>query len=208
MEAAMVVNAKRPGAEARRKQILEAAFEVFGRKNYNWASTKEIAELAGVSERTIFFYFDNKKELFLATIRQGTAEIVEAVLRARPPQADISAFLKMSERNFLDFLKTYPFKVKLLFQSIDATEDPEIRKEFQGLLQALYQLFQVIVEDARKRGNIREEVSDISAIVCILGFQFVVAYVELLDLDWFTREQEDIFSLVDVFVDFLTARQT
>lgn len=204
----MVVNAKRPGAEARRKQILEAAFEVFGRKNYNWASTKEIAELAGVSERTIFFYFDNKKELFLATIRQGTAEIVEAVLRARPPQADISAFLKMSERNFLDFLKTYPFKVKLLFQSIDATEDPEIRKEFQGLLQALYQLFQVIVEDARKRGNIREEVSDISAIVCILGFQFVVAYVELLDLDWFTREQEDIFSLVDVFVDFLTARQT
>jgi TetR/AcrR family transcriptional regulator len=207
MEAAMVVNAKRPGAEARRKQILEAAFEVFGRKNYNWASTKEIAELAGVSERTIFFYFDNKKELFLATIRQGTAEIVEAVLRARPPQADISAFLKMSERNFLDFLKTYPFKVKLLFQSIDATEDPEIRKEFQGLLQALYQLFQVIVEDARKRGNIREEVSDISAIVCILGFQFVVAYVELLDLDWFTREQEDIFSLVDVFVDFLTTRQ-
>jgi TetR/AcrR family transcriptional regulator len=207
MEAAMVVNAKRPGAEARRKQILEAAFEVFGRKNYNWASTKEIAELAGVSERTIFFYFDNKKELFLATIRQGTAEIVEAVLRARPPQADISAFLKMSERNFLDFLKTYPFKVKLLFQSIDATEDPEIRKEFQGLLQALYQLFQVIVEDARKRGNIREEVSDISAIVCILGFQFVVAYVELLDLDWFTREQEDIFSLIDVFVDFLTARQ-
>lgn len=203
----MVVNAKRPGAEARRKQILEAAFEVFGRKNYNWASTKEIAELAGVSERTIFFYFDNKKELFLATIRQGTAEIVEAVLRARPPQADISAFLKMSERNFLDFLKTYPFKVKLLFQSIDATEDPEIRKEFQGLLQALYQLFQVIVEDARKRGNIREEVSDISAIVCILGFQFVVAYVELLDLDWFTREQEDIFSLIDVFVDFLTARQ-
>ena len=203
----MVVNAKRPGAEARRKQILEAAFEVFGRKNYNWASTKEIAEQAGVSERTIFFYFDNKKELFLATIRQGTAEIVEAVLRARPPQTDISAFLKMSERNFLDFLKTYPFKVKLLFQSIDATEDPEIRKEFQGLLQALYQLFQVIVEDARKRGNIREEVSDISAIVCILGFQFVVAYVELLDLDWFTREQEDIFSLIDVFVDFLTARQ-
>jgi TetR/AcrR family transcriptional regulator len=207
MEASMVENAKRPGAEARRKQILEAAFEVFGRKNYNWASTKEIAELAGVSERTIFFYFDNKKELFLATIRQGTAEIVEAVLRARPPQTDISAFLKMSERNFLDFLKTYPLKVKLLFQSIDAIEDPDIRKEFLNLLQAFYRLFQAIVEDARKRGEIREEVSDISAIVCILGFQFVVSYVELLDLDWFTGEQVDIFSLIDDFVDFLTARR-
>ncbi len=203
----MVVKAKRPGAEARRKQILEAAFEVFGRKNYNWATTKEIAETAGVSERTIFFYFDNKKELFLETIRQGIAEIVEAVLRARPPQTDISAFLKMSERNYLDFLKTYPLKVKLLFQSIDAIEDPDIRKEFQNLLQALYQLFQAIVEDARKRGEIREEVSDITAISCILGFQFVVSYIELLDLDWFVGEQEDVFSLIDVFVDFLTARQ-
>jgi AcrR family transcriptional regulator len=203
----MVESAKRPGAEARRKQILDAAFEVFGRKNYNWASTKEIAELAGISERTIFFYFENKKELFLAAVRQATAEIVEAVLRARPPQTDISAFLKMSERNFLDFLKTYPLKVKLLFQSIDAIEDPDIRKEFRNLLQAFYQLFQAIVEDARKRGEIREEVSDISAIVCILGFQFVVAYVELLDLEWFAGEQVDIFSLIDVFVDFLTARQ-
>ena len=61
------------------------------------------------------------------------------------------------------------------------------------------------MEDARKRGEIREEVRDISALACILGFQFVVAYVELLDLDWFTREQVDIFSIVDVFVDFLTA---
>jgi AcrR family transcriptional regulator len=204
----MAVSAKRPGTEARRKQLLEAAAEVFGGKNYNWATTKEIAEKAGVSERTLFFYFKSKRELFLASLRQVTADMMEAVLRARPPQADIRAFLKMSERNFLDFLDRYPLKVKMLFQGVDSIGDPEIKKEYRKVLEDLYQLFCAIMDDARERGEIREDVSNGAAIVLILGFHFVVSYVDFLDLDWFKGEQEDIFSLIDMFVDYVTARES
>jgi hypothetical protein len=55
------------------------------------------------------------------------------------------------------------------------------------------------------RGDIKEGVSTLSAVVSILGFHFVVAYVEFLKLDWFAGE-EDIYSVVDVFADFLTRR--
>ena len=47
--------------------------------------------------------------------------------------------------------------------------------------------------------------STLSAVVTILGFHFVVAYVEFMKLDWFDGE-EDIYSVVDVFADFVTGR--
>jgi AcrR family transcriptional regulator len=202
----MTDTAKRPGSEIRRKQILDAAADVFGSKNYHWATTKEIAQEAGVSERTIFFYFKSKKALFQEVVKQTARDLLGAVLRATPPETDLRAFLKMSERNFLDFLNEYPLRVKLLFQTIDATGDPQIKDEFRKILQDLYNLFYVLMDDARKRGEIREDIGAGAAVVCMLGFHFIISYVELLDLDWFKSEEMNIFSLVDMFIDYITGR--
>jgi AcrR family transcriptional regulator len=202
---AMAEKGKRPGAEARRKQILEAAIEVMGAKNYHWSTTKEIAEAAGVSERTVFFYFKNKQEIYQEAIRQATRDMLEAVRHAAPPHSDIRVFLKMSERNFLAFLKEHPLKVKLLFQSLDSMGDKVLQKDLREIFQSIYELFFLIVEKAKERGEINGDVSTLSAVVCILGFHFIVAYVEFLELDWFKGEQ-DIYSVVDVFADFVTGR--
>ncbi len=55
-------------AEARRNQILMGAAQVFSQKGFHKATTKEIASAAGVSEGTIYNYFDNKRELLVAMI--------------------------------------------------------------------------------------------------------------------------------------------
>jgi AcrR family transcriptional regulator len=202
----MPVEVKRPGAEARRKQILDAAAEVIGGKCYHWATTKEIAQAAGVSERTLFLYFENKKEIYRQAVMQAHRELFEALGRAAPPMDDIRAFLKMSERNFLTFLEEHPLKVKLLFQALDAMGDEDLRDDIRNTFQSLYELFFAIIEKAKERGEINEGVSTLSAVVCILGFHFIVANVEFLKLDWFAGE-EDIYSVVDVFADFVTKRE-
>ncbi len=199
-------DAKRPGAEARRRQILDAAVEVIGAKSYHSATTREIAQKAGVSERTLFLYFENKKELYRQAVKQAYADLFEALGRAAPPQGDIRAFLKMSERNFLDYLQEHPTKVKLIFQSLDAIGDEDLVEDFRETFQSLYRLFFTIVEKAKKRGEISEDVSTLSAVVSIIGFHFIVAYVQFLKLDWFSGE-EDIYSVVDVFADYITARE-
>lgn len=50
-------------------QILEAAAHVFAQKGYHAATTKEIAAQAGVSEGTIYNYFQNKEDLLLSIPR-------------------------------------------------------------------------------------------------------------------------------------------
>ncbi len=49
--------------EERRRQILEAALAVFTRKGFNAAKVSDVAAQAGVSQGTIYWYFDSKEDL-------------------------------------------------------------------------------------------------------------------------------------------------
>ena len=51
---------------ARREQILEAATRVFAEKGFRRATTREVAREAGVSEGTIYNYFEDKDALLMA----------------------------------------------------------------------------------------------------------------------------------------------
>jgi AcrR family transcriptional regulator len=52
--------------EERRGQILDAALTVFTQKGFHAANVSDVAALAGVSQGTIYWYFDSKEELFKA----------------------------------------------------------------------------------------------------------------------------------------------
>ncbi len=58
--------------EARRSQILEAAGRVFAEKGYHRATTKEIADAAGISEGTIYNYFSSKEDLLINMLNSFT----------------------------------------------------------------------------------------------------------------------------------------
>jgi TetR/AcrR family fatty acid metabolism transcriptional regulator len=71
--------------EARRNQILDAAAQVFAEKGFHRATTREIASTAGISEGTIYNYFDNKESLLigimfrLARLESLNDELLEAL---------------------------------------------------------------------------------------------------------------------------------
>jgi len=53
---------------ARREQIVEAATRVFAEKGFRRATTREVARAAGVSEGTIYNYFEDKDAILLAIL--------------------------------------------------------------------------------------------------------------------------------------------
>ena len=55
-------------AAARRKQILDAATQVFAEKGFHRATVKEIARVAGIADGTIYTYFASKDEVLLAVL--------------------------------------------------------------------------------------------------------------------------------------------
>jgi len=54
--------------EETRARIVEAAVEVFGERGYDRASTRDIANAAGVNAPAIQYYFDGKEGVYLACV--------------------------------------------------------------------------------------------------------------------------------------------
>lgn len=63
--------------EKTRGKILRAALEVFRKKGFFRATTKEISNKAGIAEGTLFNYFKNKEELALYFFDNELTQLVE-----------------------------------------------------------------------------------------------------------------------------------
>ncbi|ELK45825.1 TetR/AcrR family transcriptional regulator, partial [Halobacillus sp. BAB-2008] len=71
----------------KRERILQAAIQMFSMNGYSNATIKEVAKAAGVSFGTVFTYFENKEELFHASVLEPLEE-VKAVMLASPEPSE------------------------------------------------------------------------------------------------------------------------
>jgi AcrR family transcriptional regulator len=110
-----------PAAE-RRKSIIAAAQEVFGRTNLKGARTRDIARAAQVNQATIFEHFESKEALFHAAVVQplidamrGMHERVEIYETAKSP-AEVGKLAESSTRRHLrDMIEIFPLLTAALF---------------------------------------------------------------------------------------------
>src|SRR2546421_4988178 len=63
----------------RRRQLLDAALEVFVSQGYHAAAMDEIADRAGVSKPVLYQHFPGKLELYLALLDESTGSLVDTM---------------------------------------------------------------------------------------------------------------------------------
>ncbi|HEY6326474.1 MAG TPA: TetR/AcrR family transcriptional regulator [Candidatus Cybelea sp.] len=76
--------------EGTRERILRAAREVIGRKGKRGATTREIADVAGVNEATLFRHFGTKEALLVACAQHfcGYVQLADVAAQLTGPIAD------------------------------------------------------------------------------------------------------------------------
>lgn len=83
---------------ARREEILESALDVIGRKGYQNASLKQIAEVVGVTPAALLHYFGSKEELFTEVLRTRDEHDLTAPRPTDPTHAR-AAFVEVIRHN-------------------------------------------------------------------------------------------------------------
>jgi AcrR family transcriptional regulator len=63
--------------ESRPGELLSAALNVFVDKGYAAARLEDVAAMAGVSKGTLYLYFKNKEELFMAVLRESIIPLID-----------------------------------------------------------------------------------------------------------------------------------
>lgn len=67
------------GSELKKSAIVRAALELFLRDGFERTSVDAIADLAGVSKRTIYNHYEDKRTLFLAVIHETYGPMIDAI---------------------------------------------------------------------------------------------------------------------------------
>jgi TetR/AcrR family transcriptional regulator len=187
------VSASRPSARRRRTrlsatqrklEILRAAAKVFARSNYRVAATAEIAVEAGVAEPTIYKYFPSKKELFIQILRRIGERILEIWKELAAADAgDGLSTLKCIGRAYLEGLRTHSDDLKIQFQALAESDDPDIARQLRENHKAYVRFFAELIERGQNEGVVRPEANPYATGWFLNGIGFTLTLVQLLRFD-------------------------
>ncbi|MCJ7561770.1 MAG: TetR/AcrR family transcriptional regulator [Thermoplasmata archaeon] len=185
-----------------RERILKAALEVFGSKGFTAATTKEIAERAGVNEVTVFRQFKSKNTLFFAVLTEKSAlkDIVEHV--RFDADAPLEELIVHNVRTALTVLQ----ENRHLFMVVlgDAWRYPKSRRMLsetvmQRGIEFLTSMMARLVEEGRIR-KIRPEVAARALMGMVQGY-FITRYMLGGDDPDPVEDETYIRGFASVFVD-------
>lgn len=124
--------------QARRKQLLGAAQEVFVAQGYHAAAMDDIAERAGVSKPVLYQHFPSKLELYLALLDQHAERLVDRVREALASTTDNKARVAASVAAYFDFVDGEGTEgegaFRLVFES-DLRNDPAVSQRVEAMTQ-------------------------------------------------------------------------
>nr|WP_319539106.1 TetR/AcrR family transcriptional regulator [uncultured Methanospirillum sp.] len=128
--------------EESRKQILQIATRLILEKGYKNVNMGDIAAEAGISRPTLYLYFKDKKDLFMATL-QNMIEDVGDTLEISLASSDTSP-----DGGFIDRVhELYGDKFAIFFEIINATGiDPDLFNEIGRLHEKLLERMTTHIE--------------------------------------------------------------
>ncbi|MEM9905052.1 MAG: TetR/AcrR family transcriptional regulator [Cyanobacteria bacterium P01_D01_bin.44] len=105
-----------PSSEPQRDMLLEAATTEFAVNGFEATSIQKVASAAGVSKAKVFYYFDNKEELYARVLDQ-TLQPLLAPLESAPQASSVESFWASLESglNFaFEFGRRDPYAAALI----------------------------------------------------------------------------------------------
>ena len=114
----------------RRRQLLDAALEVFVSQGYHAAAMDEIAERAGVSKPVLYQHFPGKLDLYLALLDQSVDELVETVRAALRSTTDNKQRVAATFSAYFGYMDSEGQAYRLVFES-DLSNEAAVRDRLE-----------------------------------------------------------------------------
>jgi len=136
------------------QRIIEAALQLISEKGYTAATTKTIAELAGVNEVTLFRHFGNKRGLLKAIIEQFSYyPLLQQEINQNVTWELEKDLLNFSLKHF-QFLMSIKDFVMIGFK--ESIQFPEISEEIANLPLLIKKELIHYFQEMHQQGKIRE----------------------------------------------------
>jgi AcrR family transcriptional regulator len=171
---------RRPSPRRRAPEIIEAAARVFAERGFHGATTQDIADVLGIRQASLYYYFPSKEGALELVCLQGVGGFYEAakvIAAGGGGAADKLARLIKSHLSPLtdrsDFVRVFLNERQHL--------PAESRRRIGKLSRGLERVFEDVLKDGVRRGEFRSDLDTRLAVLGILGMANAVA-------NWYCNE--------------------
>ena len=156
--------------EQTRRKIVEAAAPIFNKRGYEGSSLNSLMEATGLKKGGIYRHFSSKEELAAEAFDYTWGAAWSARQLHVNEKANGVEKLKQLIANFIDHRSPVAGGCPILNTAIDADDgNPVLRARVAKALRSWLSRLQVIVEQARDRGETRPEVDAKTVATLIVG---------------------------------------
>ena len=161
-----------------KRRVIAAAIDLFARKGFDATPVREIAEAAGVTKPTLYYYFGSKEGLALAIMRLAEETIQSAVSRLTQDCKDV-------EKRLVGFVEAHftaccenesmaRFLYSLTFAPSEVKPRFDVEKIHHGVRDALTEILEVAAGEGLVRA---EEVGEGNLVLTGLINIYLLAFL-------------------------------
>lgn len=136
------------------ERIIDAALQLVSEKGYNAATTKAIAELAGVNEVTIFRHFGNKRGILKAIVEKFSYNPVLQQVMRESVTGDLETDLLNFSLKYFNYMMSIKDFIMIGFK--ESMQFPEIDEEIANVPLLVKNELMHYFEEMYHKGKIRE----------------------------------------------------
>jgi AcrR family transcriptional regulator len=193
--------------EDTRDRITQAALGVFSTKGYAGATTREIAETAGVNEVTLFRHFGNKAKLLVAVVENYSAIPVIIDTLKNDLSGDYRQDLKTIAMHILELWEQR--KQLIMFMMMESQHHPQEVKMLTHVPRKVREYLSEYLQELSRRGIVKPLNFTASAQAFISGLFAYFLTAKLFGADFHPYSTEDyVDNFVEIFVSGTAVRAT
>ena len=153
----------------KRRLILDAAIRVFARKGFHHCRVSDVADEAGVAYGLVYHYFDSKEEILNRLFTERWQLMLDAIVEI-DSRREVSARDKLyAVASFIiDSYRHEPELMKVIIVEVTRAANTFGRLHLAKIREA-YELIARIVDDARRDGSFKSDISGQFAAMCFYG---------------------------------------
>ena len=183
--------------EARKNQILDAAWSCFGRRGYHQTTMQEVATEAGISAGAIYRYYPSKEAVLQAISERALETDQSLIVGARAHADEPIDALELLGAVVVSNFRAPDFQEKarvIIEMRPELLRDKKLSREQRRHLDLLRESIAGLMADAQKRGQLLPELDPESlAILSLAVYEGLRAY-NLVDPEHFRPER--VFNLL------------
>jgi len=158
----------RGGAVDKRRLILDSAIHVFADQGFHHCRVSDVADEAGVAYGLVYHYFDSKEEILNTLFSERWQVMLDAISEIDSHAVPARDKLYMVASFIIDSYRHEPELMKVIIVEVTRAANTFGRLHLAKIREA-YALIAGIVDDARRDGSFKTDISAEFAAMCFYG---------------------------------------